>query len=79
MTIRQPSETQGQIYIPSINIILWIGCMLVVVYFKSSTNMEAAYGLAITMTMLMTTVLLNYFLIFRLKWNRVFTTLVITL
>ncbi|MEP7323389.1 MAG: KUP/HAK/KT family potassium transporter [Saprospiraceae bacterium] len=79
VTIRQPSETKGQIYVPSINIILWIGCMLVVVYFKSSTNMEAAYGLAITITMLMTTFLLNYFLIFRLKWSRAWIILVITL
>ncbi len=70
VTIRQPSETKGQIYVPSVNVILWVGCVLIVLYFKSSANMEAAYGLAITITMLMTTILLNYFLRYRLKWNR---------
>jgi KUP system potassium uptake protein len=67
--IRQPSEIKGQTYIPSINIILWAGCVLVVLYFKDSVHMEAAYGLAITLTMLMTTVLLFFFLRYKLKWN----------
>ncbi len=75
--IKQPSETKGQVYIPSINIILWVGCILVVLYFKDSSHMEAAYGLAITLTMMMTTVLLNYFLIFRLKWNQIYITILI--
>ena len=79
VSIRQPSDTKGQIYVPSINVILWLGCIGIVLYFKNSTNMEAAYGLAITITMLMTTVLLNYFLIFRLKWNRTLIIVLITL
>ncbi len=58
MQIRYPSETKGQMYIPIVNNVLWIGCSFVVLYFRSSTRMESAYGLAITVTMLMTTTLL---------------------
>ncbi|WP_297713795.1 KUP/HAK/KT family potassium transporter [Clostridium sp.] len=58
-----PSHSKGQLYIPSINRILWIVCIGIVLYFKSSESMEAAYGLAITVTMLMTSILLfNYLL-----------------
>lgn len=57
-----PSDQKGQLYVPSINILLWMGCVGVVLWFKESANMEAAYGLAITMTMLMTTSLMAYFL-----------------
>jgi KUP system potassium uptake protein len=61
VTVKYPTETKGQLYVPSANWILWIGCIGVVLYFKESSNMEAAYGLAITIAMLMTTVLLaNY-------------------
>ncbi|MES2559566.1 MAG: KUP/HAK/KT family potassium transporter [Bacteroidota bacterium] len=70
VAVRQPSETKGQIYIPSVNIILWIGCVLMVLHFENSSNMEAAYGLAITLTMMVTTYLLFYFLLFKLKWNK---------
>ena len=62
LEIRYPSETKGQIYINAVNIVLWIGCSLVVLYFRSGARMESAYGLAITVTMLMTTVLLSVFL-----------------
>jgi KUP system potassium uptake protein len=58
-----PSSSKGQLYIPSINKLLWAVCILIVLYFKNSEHMEAAYGLAITVTMLMTTILLfNYLL-----------------
>ena len=62
MKIEYPSETKGQIYIPLVNTILWIGCIGVVLFFRSSERMESAYGLAITVTMLMTTILLTVFL-----------------
>lgn len=62
MRIAYPSETKGQIYIPLVNYIMWVSCILVVLFFQTSTHMEAAYGLAITITMLMTTVLLTTFL-----------------
>lgn len=67
--VKQPSESKGQIYIPSVNLILCLGCLFVVAYFKESIKMEAAYGLAITMTMLTTTYLLYFFLRYKLKWN----------
>lgn len=79
VTVRQPSDIKGQIYIPSINIILWFGCILMVVYFKTSEAMQAAYGFSITIAMMMTTVLLNFFLKFRLKWKQIYVTLIITL
>ncbi|MGI6230039.1 MAG: KUP/HAK/KT family potassium transporter [Tractidigestivibacter sp.] len=62
MKINYPSETRGQIYIPLVNNIMWIGCIGVVLLFQSSEHMEAAYGLAITVTMLMTTILLFTYL-----------------
>jgi len=57
-----PTELRGQLYIPSVNWILWIGCIFMVFFFRDSTHMEAAYGLAIILTMLMTTTLMVYFL-----------------
>jgi len=61
--IKYPSEAKGQLYVPSANWMLWAGCMGVVLYFEESAKMEAAYGLAITIAMLMTTILLvNYLL-----------------
>jgi len=70
VTVRQPSNLKGQIYIPSVNTILWIGCILMILYFRSSTHMEAAYGFSITITMMMTTILLSYYLLYKLKWNK---------
>jgi KUP system potassium uptake protein len=62
MKVNYPSNMKGQIYIPSVNNMLWAGCIGVVLYFRESSNMEAAYGLAITATMLMTTILLLFYL-----------------
>lgn len=62
LKIQYPSQTKGQMYIPLVNNILWLSCLGVVLYFRTSTRMEAAYGLAITVTMLMTTILLFEFL-----------------
>lgn len=59
--LRYPSEVKGQIYIPSINWILMIGCIAVVLIFRESSSMEGAYGLAITFDMLMSTSLLVYY------------------
>lgn len=63
--IKYPTEHKGQLYIPSINWLLFIGCTLVVWGFKESSNMEAAYGLAIVLCMIMTTILLNYYMILK--------------
>ena len=65
MKINFPSNAKGQIYIPGMNLFMYIGCVLVVLYFKSSSNMEAAYGLAIILTMLMSTILFANFLVVR--------------
>lgn len=59
--VRYPSQVMGQIYIPAINWILMLGCIMVVLYFKESDAMQSAYGLAITFDMLMTTSLLVYY------------------
>jgi KUP system potassium uptake protein len=60
--IVNPTNVQGQVYLPFVNWSLLIMCSLVVIFFKESSNMEAAYGLAITITMIMTTILLSYYL-----------------
>ncbi|WP_086942906.1 KUP/HAK/KT family potassium transporter [Trichococcus pasteurii] len=73
LKIQYPSQTKGQMYIPLVNNILWASCMGVVFYFKTSIRMEAAYGLAITITMLMTTILMFEFL--RLKNINIFVSL----
>jgi KUP system potassium uptake protein len=66
--IRYPSEAKGQLFIPAINFIMFTGCVGVVLYFRKSSNMEAAYGLAIIVTMLMTTILFsNYMVLHRVK------------
>lgn len=57
-----PTSVKGQVYIPFVNWLLWIACSFVVVYFAKSSNMEAAYGLSITITMIMTTLLLSVYL-----------------
>jgi KUP system potassium uptake protein len=79
VAVKQPSETKGQIYIPSVNLMLWAGCVLVVLHFRNSSNMEAAYGLAITITMMVTTYLLSYFLLFKLRWNKALIILLVML
>jgi KUP system potassium uptake protein len=60
--VKFPTDIRGQIYIPSINWILFTGCSLVVLYFRTSEAMTAAYGFSITVAMLMTTFLVFYFL-----------------
>lgn len=63
--IKYPSELKGQLYIPSINWLLFLGCVGVVLHFENSSNMEHAYGLAIILCMIMTTILLNYYMILK--------------
>ena len=66
--IRYPSEARGQLFIPAINFLLFVGCVGIVLYFRKSSNMEAAYGLAIIVTMIMTTILYaNYLVLHRVK------------
>lgn len=70
VTLKNPTNNKGQIYIPSINLILWVGCVAMILYFKNSEHMEAAYGLAITLAMMTTTILLMYYLYYRLRFNK---------
>ncbi len=60
--IEYPTDLRGQLYIPTINWLLCLGCIGIVWYFEESSKMEAAYGLAIVLTMIMTTTLLSYYL-----------------
>jgi KUP system potassium uptake protein len=62
MKVNYPTQLMGQIYIPAINWFLLFGCLVVVAVFKESANMEAAYGLAIILDMIMTTSLLLHLL-----------------
>lgn len=64
LKVQYPAETKGQIYIDTVNKILWVGCTFIVLLFRSSARMKSAYGLAITVTMLMTTLLLFVYLSF---------------
>jgi len=57
-----PTDQRGQIYVPSINWMLWAGCVAVQLWFQTSSNMEAAYGFSITVAMLMTSILLSQYL-----------------
>ncbi len=63
MKIKYPSEEKGQVFIPGLNLLLWAGCVGVVLYFQKSSRMEAAYGLAITLCMITTTLLFAFYLI----------------
>jgi KUP system potassium uptake protein len=60
--LNYPTDLKGQLYVPSMNRMLLLGCIGIVLYFRKSENMEAAYGLAITITMMMTTLLLSMWL-----------------
>ncbi|WP_316805035.1 KUP/HAK/KT family potassium transporter [Pedobacter nototheniae] len=57
-----PTVSKGQLYVPSINWMLWIGCCGIVLLFRESERMDAAYGLSITIAMLMTTILVSFYL-----------------
>ena len=63
--IKYPTEVRGQLYLPAVNWMLYAGCVIVVLYFKESHKMEAAYGLTIILGMLMSSRLLHYFMIMR--------------
>ena len=75
--VKFPTDIRGQIYIPSINVILWIGCIAVMLYFRESSKMEAAYGFSITIAMLMTTSLMFYYMKFVKKWAIVIVAIVL--
>ena len=65
MKVRYPSEERGQLFVPGINLLLFVGCVGVVLFFRESAKMEAAYGLAIIVTMLTTTILYANYLVLK--------------
>ncbi len=65
LKINYPSEERGQLYIGGLNILMFAGCVSIVLIFRESARMESAYGLAIIVTMLMTTILFSNYLISR--------------
>ena len=65
LRINYPSIARGQLYIPAINLMLFIGCVAIVLHFKKAANMEAAYGLAITLCMIATSLLFANYLVLR--------------
>jgi KUP system potassium uptake protein len=72
LKVKYPTDHQGQIYIPFINWFLMGGCLLVIAIFQRSTKMEATYGLAITIDMIMTSILLLYLLMIKYPKAKVF-------
>jgi KUP system potassium uptake protein len=69
--VKYPTELKGQLYIPASNWLLLAGCIGIVLYFKKAANMEAAYGLAIILGMMMTTTLLNFYMHMK-RYNKYF-------
>lgn len=68
LKINYPTEARGQLYVPAVNTLLYLGCIGIVLHFKKASNMEAAYGLAITLTMIATSILFaNYLVLHRVK------------
>lgn len=65
LKINYPTEARGQLYIPAINLLLFTGCIGIVLYFQKASDMEAAYGLAITLCMIATSILFANFLVLR--------------
>jgi KUP system potassium uptake protein len=65
MKINYPTEERGQLYIGGINMLLFLGCSGIVLFFRDSTSMAAAYGLAITLCMISTSILFSNFLVSR--------------
>ena len=82
LRINYPTEERGQLYIPGVNFLLFFGCVGIVLYFKKSTNMEAAYGLAITLCMIATSILFaNYLVSHRVRsyWIYLYLTVYFTI
>lgn len=65
LKMNYPTEAKGQVFVPAVNLLLYTGCIGIVLFFKKASNMEAAYGLAITVTMIATSVLFANYLVIR--------------
>lgn len=73
--VLHPTNIKGQVYIPLVNWYLFIACCFSVIYFRKSTNLAAAYGLSITLAMIMDTLLLSNYLVHK-KVNYLFALLI---
>ena len=72
LTVRHTSSSQkGQVYVPGVNLVLAIGCSLLVVTFRSSDHLASAFGLAVSATMLATTFAFYHVVTYELKWKRI--------
>ena len=77
VTVKFPTIQKGQIYIPSLNFILWVGCVTMLFYFRKSEHMEAAYGFSIIITMIMTTILMNFYMLNVKRWSQTIVAIII--
>jgi len=77
VTVKFPTIQKGQIYIPSLNFILWVGCVTMLLYFRKSEHMEAAYGFSIIITMIMTTILMNFYMLNVKRWSQAIVAVII--
>jgi KUP system potassium uptake protein len=77
VTIKFPTDQKGQIYIPSLNLLLWVGCITMLLFFRKSEHMEAAYGFSIIITMIMTTILMNFYMLNVKRWSQAVVALII--
>ncbi|MEO7446046.1 MAG: KUP/HAK/KT family potassium transporter [Ferruginibacter sp.] len=65
LKIKYPTEAKGQLFVPAVNFLLYVGCIGIVLFFRKASNMEAAYGLAITVTMIATSILFANYLVLK--------------
>ncbi|NCW11946.1 MAG: potassium transporter Kup [Chitinophagia bacterium] len=79
VTVKFPTDQKGQIYIPSLNLILWVGCITMLLYFRKSELMEAAYGFSIIITMIMTTILMNFYMLNVKRWSQTLVAVIIAI
>jgi len=77
VTIKFPTDQKGQIYIPSLNFILWLGCVTMLMYFKNSESMQGAYGFSIIICMIMTTMLMNFYMLNVKRWSQSLVALIV--
>ena len=79
VTIKFPTDQKGQIYIPSLNLLLWAGCITMLFFFRKSEHMEAAYGFSIIITMIMTTILINFYMLNVKRWSQTIVAIIISI
>ena len=79
VTVKFPTDQKGQIYIPSLNFLLWVGCVTMILFFRKVEHMEAAYGFSIIITMISTTILMNFYLLNVRRWGHLPVAIIISI